>query len=124
MHVGGRPFRNRLFSKDEVYKAALTNELVRLGIAPSPSSDAVKELWKECKQVKFQDGGNLYAVVFPNRSAVLCWQKRSGAPLYRISKSSGVETKEFELPRKAFAVIPISDVIGDVRKRLARLLRQ
>jgi hypothetical protein len=91
-------------------------------LAPSPSSDAVKEIWKEWKQVKFQDGGNVYAVMFANKSVALCWQKRSGGLLYRISKSSGAESAEFELPRQAFAMVPISDVVADVRERLTRLL--
>jgi hypothetical protein len=113
--IGGR---RRLFSRDEVYKAALTNELVKLGNAPSPASDAVNELWKEWKQVKFQGVGSVYALLFPNRSVALCWQKRSGGSLYRLSKLSGVKSAEFQLPRQAFAVIPISDVVGDVTTRL------
>lgn len=126
-HVGGRPLRNWLFSTDEVYKAALTNELVQLGIAPTPSNDAVNELWKEWRQTKLQDGGNVYAVLFPNdhkSSVILCWQKQSRGPLLRLSKSSGTESAEFELPRQAFAIMPISDVAGDVTKRLVRLLVQ
>jgi hypothetical protein len=119
--VGGRQLRSRLFSTDEVYKAALTNDFVQLGIAPS-SSDTVNELWKEWKQVKFQDGGKVYAVLSTDRSVVLCWQKRSGESLRRLSISSGVKPATFDLPRKAFAVVPISDVVGDVTKRLARLL--
>ena len=89
--VGGRQLRNRLFSTDEVYKAALTNELVQLGITPSPSSDAVAELWKEWKQVKVQDGGNVYAAMFPNNgniSVVLWFQDRSGAPLQLLSSGA------------------------------------
>ena len=54
--------------------------------------------------MKLQGGGNVYAVLFPNKSVALCWQKRSGGPLYRLSKSSGVKPAEFELPRHAFAV--------------------
>lgn len=122
--VGGRQLRNRLFSADEVFRAALTNELVQLGIAPSPASDAVNELWKEWKQVKVEDGGNVYAVMFPNNrksAVVLCSQKRSGGPLYRLSKSLAAEPIEFDLPRGAFAVIPISNVVADLTKRLAQL---
>jgi hypothetical protein len=120
--VGGRQLRSRLFARDEVYKAALTNELVQLGIAPSPSSDAAKELWKEWKQVKLHDVGSVYALLFPNKSVALCWQKRSGGSLYRLSKLSGAEFAALELPREAFTVVPISDVVADVTKRLAGLL--
>lgn len=125
--VGGRQLRNRLFSTDEVCRAALTNELVQLGLAPSAASNAVNELWKEWKQVKLLNGGKICALLFPHKgenSVILCSQKRSGGPLDRLTKSSGAETVEFELPRQAFAVIPISDVISDVTKRLARLPRQ
>jgi hypothetical protein len=119
--VGGRQLRNRLFSTDEVYKAALTNELVQLGIAPSPSSDAVKELWKEWEQAKLPNGGNVYAMLFSNKSVALCWQKRSGGSLCRLSKSLAAEPIEFDPPREAFAVIPISNVVADLTKRLAQL---
>jgi hypothetical protein len=120
-HVGGRKLRNRLFSTDEVYKAALTNELVQLGIAPSSSSDAVNDLWKEWQRAKLQDGGNVYAVLFPNKSVALCWQKQSGGPLLRLLKSSEAEFAELELPRQAFTVVPISDVVAHVTKRVGRL---
>jgi hypothetical protein len=43
--IGGRQLRSRLFSTDEVYKVALTNELVNLGVSPSPASDAANALW-------------------------------------------------------------------------------
>ena len=39
MPIGGRQLKARLFSTDEVYKAALISELVRLGIQPSPKCD-------------------------------------------------------------------------------------
>ena len=55
--VGGQQLRNRLFSRDEIYKAALTTELVQLGIAPSPSSDAVNEIWKEKIDIAMSNGG-------------------------------------------------------------------
>ena len=116
--VGGRQLRSRLFSTDDVYKATLTNERVQLGIAPSPASDAVNELWKSWEQVKLQDRGNVYAVMYPNKSVIMCWQRRSGGPLLRRLKSPKGESVEFQLPRQAFAVILISDVVGDVTTRL------
>jgi phage terminase Nu1 subunit (DNA packaging protein) len=42
--IGGRQLRARLFSTEEVYKAALTNELVRLGIQPSSASEAANSI--------------------------------------------------------------------------------
>jgi hypothetical protein len=41
--IGGRKLRNRLFSTEEVYKTALKNELVKLGIPPSPASEHALE---------------------------------------------------------------------------------
>ena len=38
--IGGRQLRARLFSTEEVYKAVITNDLVRLGIQPSSASEA------------------------------------------------------------------------------------
>jgi hypothetical protein len=52
--IGGRQLRSRLFSTDEVYKVALTNELVNLGISPSPASDAANAVWKNGTRRKFR----------------------------------------------------------------------
>jgi hypothetical protein len=38
---------DRLFTGHEVYKTALTNELVKLRIPPSRASEAVNVLWKD-----------------------------------------------------------------------------
>jgi hypothetical protein len=43
----GTDTSNRLFSADEVYKTALKNEPVKLGIPPSRASDAVNAAWAE-----------------------------------------------------------------------------
>src|SRR3974377_1362987 len=84
--IGQRPLRNRLFSKEEVYKEALKNKLENLEIPPSPASDAVNTLWKDWDGKQPPEKHNVYAVVLPrNRklTVVLCIQKKSGGPLYR-----------------------------------------
>jgi hypothetical protein len=125
--IGGRQLRSRLFSTDEVYKAALTNELVKLGIPPSPASDAVNTLWKEWGKKDTPEGWNVYAVISPNSDkwvVVLCAQKVSGGPLYKFGKSMGSKSiEERDLPEQAFAVIPISAILDCVSNKLSALLK-
>ena len=85
--IGGRQLRYRLFSTEEVYKTALKNELVKLGIPPSSASNAVNEFWKEWDK-KESPEGRIYAVLEPRDgkwTALLCWQKISGGPLTRLA---------------------------------------
>ena len=115
-----------MFSIDEVYKAALTNELVKLGIPPSPASDAVNALWKQWDKQEAPEGWNVYAVMLPSTDkwvVALCSQKVSGGPLYKVEKSMRSKwIKEPDLPKQAFAVIPISDVLERVNNKLSELL--
>jgi hypothetical protein len=125
--IGGRQLaRHRLFKPEEVYKAALTNELVKLRLPPSPASEAVNELWKEWDKKELLDGKTIYAVVVPNGdgwTASVCWQSLSGGPLYRIGKRlTSKSPEEMELPKRAFAVIPMSDVFADVTNNLLKFL--
>jgi hypothetical protein len=122
--IGGRQLRYRLFSTEEVYKTALKNELVKLGIPPSSASNAVNEFWKEWDK-KEPPGGRLYAVVKPRDdkwTALLCWQKISGGPLYKIGRSSS-KPEEIELPVQAFAMLPISELVTRVAKNLAEFIK-
>ena len=125
--IGQRRLRTRLFSKDEVYKAALKNELVELKIPPSPASEAVNALWKQWNKKETPEGGKLYALVSPNKDkwiVVLCAQKTFGGPLYELGKSTGtISGHEIALPKQASALIPISDVFDRVSKKLSALLR-
>jgi hypothetical protein len=128
-HVGGRQLRNRLFSTDEVYKVALTKELVGLGIAPSLASHAVSDLWKEWQRSELQKAGNVFAALMLNdrKSLVISWwQKRSGGLLRQLVIPSELESAAFELSRQAFAVVPISGVVAqqpfDTRRQLAERL--
>ena len=85
--LGGRQLRNRLFSADEVYKTALTKELVKLGIPPSQASEAVNALWKEWGKKEAPEGWKVYALLWPrndNWIVALCSQKISGGPFYKF----------------------------------------
>jgi hypothetical protein len=123
--IGARNLRARLFSIEEVYKAALTNELVNLGLAPSSASRAVNELWERWDKQEME-GRKIYAVVLPSDerwTALLCWQKASRGSLYKFGKSrTSKSNDELQLPERAFAMIPISSVFATVTKRLMRLL--
>jgi hypothetical protein len=122
--IGGRQLRARLFSSEEVYKAALTNELVTLGIAPSPAMEASNSVWKEWEKKDVTEGQKIYALVMPDKDGwviELCWRKASGGSLYRWGRT-GSKSAEVELPKHAFAVIPISDIFEYVSRKMSALL--
>jgi hypothetical protein len=120
--LGGRQLRSRLFSTEEVYKTALIRELVQLGIAPSSASEAVDAIWEEWDGKEAPKGWKLYAVALPSKgkwTAALCSQGSSGGPLYQSAGSARVQ---IELPKHAFAVIPISDVFERANQTLSELI--
>ena len=125
--VGGRQLRSRLFSLDEVYRAALIKELVTLGLGPSSASEAVNVLWKKWDKKEALAGRNLFAVVLPSKdgwTVEICSRKGSGGPLYKLGKSTGTKLNyEVDLPKQTFAVIPISEVFDRVANKLSELLR-
>jgi hypothetical protein len=121
--IGGRHLRSRLFSTEEVYKAALTNELVKLGLAPSSANEAVNELWERWDKREVE-GRKIYAVLVPSDegwTALLCWQKTSGGPLCKLGRRTQ-SIQEMELPKQAFALIPISDVFDRITTKLSEWL--
>ena len=126
--IGQRPLRNRLFSKEEVYKTALKNELVKLGIPPSPASDAVNTLWKDWDRKEPAGKHKLYAVVLPNNGklTVPCARKRNLEDRYTntnlVLRGGRKSMGEMDLPQQAFAVIPISAVLDSANSRLSELL--
>jgi hypothetical protein len=120
--IGGRQLRARLFSTEEVYNAALTNELVRLGIQPSSASEAANAVLKEWRGMEPPKGWNVYAVVLPSKgtwTVTLCSQRKSGGALYQ---GTGSARLQMEFPKHAFAVIPISDVFELVSRKMSALL--
>jgi hypothetical protein len=119
--IGGRQLKARLFSTDEVYKAALTSELVRLGIQPSSAMEAANVVWKEWEKKDITEGQKVYAVVVPTKgkwTAALCSQGSAGGPLDDVGRQS----IEVELSKHAFAVIPISDIFERVSRKMSSLL--
>ena len=121
---GGRQLKARLFSTDEVYKAALTSELVRLGIQPSPAMEASNSIWNAWEKKNAPEGQKIYALVMPDKDGwvvELCWRKASGGSLYRWGRT-GSKSAEMELPGHAFAVIPISDIFEYVSRKMSALL--
>jgi hypothetical protein len=125
--IGGRQLRNRLFSAEEVYKAALKNGLVKVGIPPSPASDAVNALWKQWNKKLPPEGRNLYALLSPSKDnwiVVLCAQRTSGGPLYEFGRSTGnISGHQTTLPKQASALLPISDIFERVSSKMLALLR-
>jgi hypothetical protein len=123
---GGRKLKNRLFSTEEIYKTALKNELVELGIPPSSANDAVNAVWKEWDKKDAPEGRSIYALVLPSNdkwTVELCSRKASGGPLYKLGKSTGSKSiVEVDLPQQASALIPISDIFDRVSSKLAELL--
>jgi IS30 family transposase len=119
---GVRKFKYRLFAAEEVYKTALKSELVNLGIQPSLANDAINAFWKEWDAKQFSEAQNLYAIIVLSKgqwTITLCVRKNSGGPLYKLRK--GKSSEEMDLPKKAFAVIPISDVFERVSSKISGL---
>jgi hypothetical protein len=126
--IAQRPLRKRLFSKEEAYRAALKSELVNLGIPPSPASDVVNALWKDCDGREPPDKQNLYAVITSKNgklAVALCTQKKSGGPLYTFKAGASKGSKslaEMDFPEHAFAVLPLSAALDRTNRRLSELL--
>jgi hypothetical protein len=119
-----RQLRARPFSTEQVYMAALTNELERLGIQPSPAKEASNSIWKEWEKKNAPEGQKIYALVMPDKDGwvvELCWRKASGGSLYRWGRT-GSKSAEMELPGHVFAVIPISDIVEYVSRKMSALL--
>jgi hypothetical protein len=108
---------------EEVYKTALTNELVKLRIPPSPASEGVNALWREWDKATLP-GWKLYAVVTPSDEGwevALCLQKISGGRLSKLGRGAK-PIGEMDLPNQAFAMIPVSEVLDRVIKKVSELL--
>jgi hypothetical protein len=85
-------------------------------------SEAANVVWKEWEKKDVTEGQKVYAVVVPTKSkwtALLCSQGSPGGPLYQGAGSGRVQ---MELPKHAFAVIPISDLFERVSRKTSSLL--
>ena len=113
VRIGGRQLKARLFSTDEVYKAALTSELVKLGIQPSPASEATNVVWKKWAEKDVTEGQKVYAVVLPSKDKWMAVLR---------SHTVGRQSIEVELRKHAFALLPISDIFERVSRKMSALL--
>ena len=123
--IGGRPMPNRLFSADEVFKTALTYELVKLGLAPSAATEAVKTIWGQCDRNDFLEDKQIYAILFPTDdkwTTVLCSQHEQGHPLYGFTKLTARSREKIQLPDRAFAVVPITGTLTRITRRLESVI--
>jgi hypothetical protein len=115
--------RNRMFSAEEVYKTALKHQLVKLGIPPSSASGVVNVLWGHWDRKEPPEGRRLYTLLVPRDgkwTPLLCWQKLSGGPLYKLGRSTSTP-EEIKLPAQAFAVLPVSDILVRIAHKLGKL---
>ena len=123
--IGGRQMPNRLFSADEIYKTAITYELVKLGLAPSAATEAVNTIWGQCDRNGFFEDKQIYAILFPTDdkwTTVLCSQREQGGPLYRFTRSTARSQEKIRLPDRAFAVLPITGTLTQIAKRLESII--
>ena len=121
--IGGRQLRNRLFSIQEIYKTALKNELVKLGIQPSSAAIAINELWKQLSKTEIED--DLYAVLIATNSHWTCKLYRnetSSGYLLKLKNISAAHAEKGEPHPAAFAVIPISNIYRKISDKLSALL--
>ena len=122
--IGGRQLRNRLFSVEEVFKTALKNELVKLGIQPSSASDAVNELWGKWAENEIQE--NTCAILARKNGkwiCLVCRRNSSTGHFYKSQSPSTGKVERAELPQQTFAVIPIHNVYSQVTESLSTLLK-
>jgi hypothetical protein len=124
--IGGRQMPNRLFSADEVYRTAVIYELVKLGLAPSVATEAASTIWGQCDGNDFFENKQIYAILFPTDDkwiTVLCSQREEGGPLFKFTRSSTARSQEkIRLPDRAFAVVPITDTLTRITKRLESVI--
>jgi hypothetical protein len=103
------------FSTAQVHKAALANELVKLGIPASLAHKAVNDLGKQWDERRPTAGLRLYVLPDDHECTVLlCSEEWAGGQLHEIARS----TVEFVSPKIKFAMIPISDLFELVTNRL------
>ena len=94
------------FSKYELQRAALTFEMVKLGLAPSRARDVVWEMEYDLQQIWGATVSNqykAYAVVIPNTQkkwlVIWCWK---------------LSTEEIDPSPQGHIILPISDILARV----------
>jgi hypothetical protein len=124
--IGGRRMPNRLFSADDVYKAAITYELVKLGLAPSAATQVANTIWAQFDKKDLFVDRKTYAILFPiddKWTVLLCSQDEDGGPLYRFTRSTARTQEKIRLPDKAFAMVPIAGTVSQISKRLESIIK-
>ena len=94
------------FSKYELQRAALTFEMVKLGLAPSRARDVVWEMEYDLQQIWGATVSNhykAYAILIPNKQnkwlVFWCWK---------------VSTEEIDLSPQSYIILPVSDILARV----------
>jgi hypothetical protein len=94
------------FSKYELQRAALTFEMVKLGLAPSCARDVVWEMEYDLRQIwgeTISKRYKAYAIVIPNKQkkwlVFWCWK---------------TSTEEIEPPAQGHIILPVSDILARV----------
>ena len=121
--VGGRQMPNRLFSAEDIYKAAVTYELVKL--APSAATEAVNTIWDQCNGTDILKEKDVYAILFAVEdkwNAVLCSQREEGGPLYKLPKLTARSLEKIRSPDRAFAMVPIAGTLTRITKSLESII--
>ena len=106
-------FSGGRFSKYELQRAALTFELVKLGLAPSSARDVVWEMEYDLQQIWGTTVSNrykAYAILIPttphNQKRWLvfwCWT---------------ASTEEIEPPTQGHIILPVSDILARVANQV------
>ena len=121
--LGGRQLRNRLFSTEEVYRTAMKNELVKLGIRPSQATKQSTSSGRTGARRTFRrDGKSTRCCGRAMISGVWRYVRKNFLGDHYINLGKSKSTEDMDLPKQAFAVIPISDVLGRISSKLSELL--
>ena len=103
-------FSGGRFSKYELQRAALTFELVKLGLAPSSARDVVWEMEYDLQQIWGTTVSNrykAYAILIPNNQkrwlVFWCWT---------------ASTEEIEPPTQGHIILPVSDILARVANQV------
>jgi hypothetical protein len=98
------------FSKYELQRAALTFEMVKLGLAPSCARDVVWEMEYDLQQIwgeTISKRYKAYAIVIPNKQkkwlVFWCWT---------------ASREEIEPPTQGHVILPVSDILARVANQV------
>ena len=104
--IHGAVFGGGRFSKYELQRAALTFEMVKLGLAPSRARDVVWEMEYDLQQIWGATVSNhykAYAILIPNKEnkwlVFWCWK---------------VSTEEIDQSPQSYIILPVSDILARV----------